>query len=79
MSTTGSSDTTAPPAGTKLVWKEQSNSHPRAFANLLGAQHNESVNSGENDSKITLLIPLLFYRLPNGGSTFLLGSFSCVI
>merc|ERR1711865_868878 len=46
FSITGSADTTAPPAGTKLVWNEQSNAHPKAFANLLGALHNESVTTG---------------------------------
>jgi len=46
FSTTGSNDTTAPPAGTKLAWNEQSHAHPRVFANLLGALHNESITSG---------------------------------
>jgi len=46
FSTTGSADSTAPPLGTKIAWEEQKRAHPKVFANLAGAMHNESVTNG---------------------------------
>ena len=46
LTTTGTADADVSPASTKRSWEEQSNAHPRVFANLKGAVHNESAVHG---------------------------------
>ena len=46
LTTTGTADADVKPAATRRSWAEQMQSHPRVFANLQGAVHNESAVRG---------------------------------